>query len=60
VARVALSDALVADVPYQTAKTALDNARLVPAFIAARDAYNSQNISENYSELSSAKGKYEI
>ena len=60
VARVALTDALAADPAYQTAKTALDNARLVPAYIAARDDYQARNVSENFSELSNAKGKYVV
>jgi len=58
VARVALSDALTADAPYQAAKTALDNARTVATYIDARTQYEAENVSENYSELSSAKGKY--
>jgi len=60
VARVALSDALTADLAYQTAKTALDNARLVPAYIAVREDYQARNVSENFSELSNAKGKYVV
>ena len=59
-ARVTLQTALTADPAYQTAKTALDNARLVPAYIAARDDYQAQNVSENFSELSNAKGKYVV
>lgn len=58
VARVALSDALTADAGYQAAKTALDNARAGAGYIAARDAYNSRNVSENFGNLSDAKGKY--
>ncbi len=60
VSRVALSDALTADPAYQTAKTALDNARLAPAYIVARDNYQTESVSENFSELSNAKGKYVV
>ncbi len=60
VARVALSDALAADVPYQTAKTTLDTARSDAGYIAARDNYQANNVSENFSELSNAKGKYVV
>lgn len=58
VARVALNDALTADVDYQTAKTALDNARADVDYVAAADAYRNNNISENFGNLGDAKGKY--
>jgi len=58
VARVAMQDALAADANYQAAKTTLDLARVESVFVAARDAYNANNVSENYAELASAKGKY--
>lgn len=60
VARVALQTALTADPAYQAAKLALDNARIVATFIAARGDYQARNVSENFSELSNAKGKYVI
>ncbi len=59
-ARTALNDALEADVDYQAAKTAYDNARLDPDYVAARTAYKTNNVSENYGNLQEAKGKYEI
>jgi hypothetical protein len=60
VARVALQDALAGDADYQAAKTALDAARADAGYIAARDSYNAGNVSENFSELTSAKGKYVV
>ena len=57
-ARTALNTALQADVAYQTAKTALDAARADVGFIAAQAEYQGDNVSENYAELSNAKGKY--
>lgn len=60
VARVALSDALLADPTYQSAKTALDNARANPDYVSASFEYKRQNISENFAELSNAKGKYVV
>ena len=57
-ARVAFQDALNADPNYQATKTALDTARNDPAYIAARDAYQTLNISENFGNISDAKGKY--
>ncbi len=57
-ARIALSDALEADAAYQTAKTALDAARLDPDYVAAKTAYEVSNVSENFAELSQAKGSY--
>ncbi len=58
VARVALSDTLAGDAAYQTAKADVDAARSAAAYIAAREAYSNNNVSENYSELQAAKGKY--
>jgi hypothetical protein len=57
-ARVALNTALEADQDYQDAKTALDAARLDPDYIAAFDQYKQFNVSENFGNLSDARGKY--
>lgn len=57
-ARATLQTALDGDNAYQTAKTALDAARADADYISASAAYKSENVSENYSELSNAKGKY--
>lgn len=57
-ARVALQNALNADGVYLAAKQDLDDARTDAAFLAKRDAYNANNVSENYAELANAKGKY--
>ncbi|MDQ3750429.1 MAG: hypothetical protein M3367_15650 [Acidobacteriota bacterium] len=57
-ARTALSTALAADPAFQTAKTAVDAARSNPDYVAARTAYKDNNVSENYSNLSEARGKY--
>lgn len=57
-ARNALNDALTNDPAYQSAKTALDDARNDPNYIAVSETYKAQNVSENYSELSQARGKY--
>lgn len=57
-ARSTLNDALDADANYQTAKTNLETARANPLYISATNDYKTQNVSENYSELQSAKGKY--
>lgn len=59
-ARKALSDALAADANYQAAKTALDNARNDADYIAAAEAYKGSNVSENFGNLSDAKGKYVV
>lgn len=59
-ARKALTDALDADAAYQTAKTALDTARLDPDYVGFSADYRDGNVSENYAELSSAKGKYVV
>lgn len=58
-ARTALSTALEADVGYQAAKAALDGERLAPAYISAVTSYRNFNVSENFGNLSDAKGKYE-
>ena len=58
VARVNLQTALDADPDYQTAKTALDDARGDADYIASAADYKRLNVSENYTELQSAKGKY--
>ena len=57
-ARVALSAALEADQGYQNAKTTYDTARQDPDYVAARTAYKSQNVSENFGNLSDSRGKY--
>lgn len=57
-ARVALDTALGADPAYQAARTAYNNARLDPDFVSARAAYVDSNVSENYGNLSDAKGAY--
>ncbi len=59
-ARSDLNDALEADAAYQTAKTNLDNARADVDYINARNAYKSENVSENYGNISEAKGKYVV
>lgn len=59
-ARVALNDALEADATYQTAKTSLDAAKSDPAFVAARNTYESENVSENFSALVKARGEYAV
>jgi hypothetical protein len=58
--RKALNDALPADANYRAAKTALENARAVPAYVAARTEYENQNVSENFSALGPAKGEYAL
>lgn len=57
-ARIALQTALESDSDYQTAKTALDNARADAGYIAAVEAYRVNNVSENFGNLGDAKGKY--
>lgn len=59
-ARVALNDALEADEVYQQLKTALDEARMDAEYIAAREAYRVNNVSENFGNLGDAKGKYVV
>lgn len=59
-ARKNLGDALTADAGYQAAKTALDDARADASYISARTNYANGNVSENFSELSNAKGKYAV
>lgn len=59
-ARKALNDALMADTAYQNAKASLDAARANVDYIAARDAYVSKNVSENFAELSNVKGAYVV
>lgn len=59
-ARIALQNELMADAQYQTLSTALDAARLDADYIQATANYKTNNVSENFSELSSAKGKYVI
>lgn len=56
--RDALTAALTADANYQSAKTAYDTAKNAPAYMAARDRYKATNVSENYAELTQAKGSY--
>ncbi len=57
-ARKALTDALAADVNFQTAKIALDAARNHPVYIGTRDSYAFNNVSENFAALGQAKGEY--
>jgi hypothetical protein len=57
-ARIALSTALLADADYQTAKTALDTARAGATYVTALTAYQSNNVSENFGNLSEARGNY--
>lgn len=59
-ARATLNTALEADATYQTAKTALTNARNLPAYISAVAQYKENNLSENFGNLGDAKGKYEV
>ena len=59
-ARTALQDAFENDVNYQNAKTALNDARLDPDYVAAVQAYKIENVSENYQELQAARGKYNV
>ena len=59
-ARITLQDELLADAMYQTLSTALDAARADNGYIQATANYKTSNVSENFSELSSAKGKYVI
>lgn len=57
-ARIALQTALEADADYQAADTALRNAQTDPDYIVARTAYQNNNVSENFGNLSDARGKY--
>ena len=57
-ARIALQDALAADNDYQAADTALKAAQTDPDYVAARTAYQNNNVSENFGNLSEARGKY--
>lgn len=57
-ARTALNDALEADADYQAAKDILTSARTDVDYIAAKTAYEFNNTSENFAELSQAKGSY--
>lgn len=57
-ARGALQTALDADPVYRSAKTALDAAQNNPDYTTARENYRVGNISENFGNLSDAKGKY--
>lgn len=57
-ARDNLSAALDADADYVNAKTAYDAAREAAAYIAARADYKDVNVSENYNNLSDARGNY--
>ena len=57
-ARVALNDELLADADYQEFSRILEAARIAPEYVEAAAIYNSNNVSENYSELTAAKGKY--
>ena len=57
-ARTALNTALVADVNYQAAKADLDARRVAPDYVAAVNAYQQNNVSEIFGNLSDSKGKY--
>ena len=57
-ARVALNTELMADSDYQSLSAALEAARTDPPYVQAVSDYRDGNVSENYAELSSAKGKY--
>lgn len=57
-ARKAYSDATAADPTFQAAKNALDSIRNDPDYIAAITSYADANVSENFGNLSDAKGKY--
>ena len=59
-ARATLNDALANDPAYQAARAGLDNARKDPAYVTASEQYRGWNVSENFSELTSAKGKYVV
>lgn len=59
-ARITLQDELLADTQYQTLSAALDAARTDNGYIQATTDYKTSNVSENFSELSSAKGKYVV
>lgn len=58
-ARIALADALEADANYQAKKAAYEAARNDANYVSARSDYKGNNISENFGNLSDAKGKYE-
>jgi len=58
-ARATLQTTLEGDAAFQTAKTNLSNARTDPAYVSASTSYKSNNVSENYSNLSEASGKYQ-
>lgn len=60
VARKNLSDALEADQTYQAAKEFLENLRQDNFYIDAVNAYKANNVSENFGNLSDAKGKYAV
>lgn len=60
VSRDALGAALEADPTYQAAKTAVVAARQNQSYINASGNYKSANVSENFGNLSDAKGKYAI
>lgn len=57
-ARKNFNDALAADASYQAAKTTLDNARTDADYISSVAAYKESYVSENFGNLSDAKGKY--
>ncbi len=57
-ARTALDTELLSDSTYQTLKTSLDTAKSDAGYVAAVSAYNLNNVSENFSNLREAKGKY--
>lgn len=57
-ARVSLAADLDADANYQTAKANYDSARSAVSYVNARSEYSNLNLSENFSELTQAKGSY--
>lgn len=59
-ARKNLNDALLTDATYQAAKTALDAARGEQDYIDASATYKTVGVSEIYSNLQDARGKYVV
>lgn len=59
-ATAALKTALDGDAAYQSAKTALESARLDAAYVSSTQSYRQNNVSENFAELQNAKGAYVV
>lgn len=57
-ARIALQDALTADADYQAADTALKALQADVDYVNARSNYQMFNVSENFGNISDARGKY--